>query len=133
MTGWVRKSVLGVVLGMSVMASSSVRAQQAVTTFDGAYDTTSTADPQNAIQCSVAGGPLTVTVKDGKTPGPDRIPVSIGPDGMGESSGKLLMGGTVTLPFKIVYRFAGNSVDIDLTVTLRSQGVCIYHRHGAKK
>ena len=59
--------------------------------------------------------------------------MAIGPDGMGESSGKLLMGGTLTLPYKVTYRFAGNSVAIDLTVTRVSQGVCIYHRHGTKK
>jgi hypothetical protein len=133
MVGWTKASALGVVLGMSVVATTAVRAQQPVTTFDGSYDTTATPDPQNAMQCSQVASSLTIVVKDGKVLGPDQRPVDIGPNGMGESSGRLLMGRTVNLPFKAVYRFTANTVNIDLTVTRMSSGVCIYHRHGTKK
>jgi hypothetical protein len=133
MVGGTKASALGVILAMSVAAIPAVRAQQPVTIFDGSYETTSTADPQNQIQCGPGAGPLTIVVKDGKAPGPDRVPVDIGPNGTGQSNGRLSMDGAVTVPFKIVYHFTGNTVAIDLTVTRLSSGVCIYHRHGTKK
>jgi hypothetical protein len=124
---------LGAICCFAVVASQYAVAQQPVTTFDGVYDSTSTADPQNAIQCGAAGGAFAINVKNGQFPGPDRNVVTIGPDGAAEANGRLLMGGSLTLPFKSVYRFAATGVDSDLTVTRLSSGVCIYHRHGTKR
>jgi hypothetical protein len=138
MNRWRRQSILGAVLatcllGICLTAGVSVRAQQPVTTFDGVYDSTSVADPQNAIQCGPASGALAIVVKNGQFVGPDRKMVDVGPNGVAESDGRILLGGTATVPYKAVYRFAATSMDGDLTVTRLSSGVCIYHRRGTKR
>lgn len=126
-------AALGAICCFAVVASQYAVAQQPVTTFDGVYDSTATADPQNGIQCGPGAGALAITVKNGQVAGPDRNMVTVGSNGVAELDGRLLMGGTVTLPYKLVYRFAATSMDSDLTVTRLSSGVCIYHRHGTKR
>lgn len=133
MNGWSRPSVFAVAVCLGIAAIPSARAQQPVTTFDGIYDTTGSSDPQNAIQCSLGANALAITVKDGKLVGPDHRPVAVGPDGVAESDGKLLLGGSVNLPYKAVYHFNGTTMDSELTVTRISGGSCIYHRHGTKR
>jgi hypothetical protein len=133
MNGWNRPSVFAVAACLGIATTSSARAQQPVTTFDGAYDSTGSADPQNAIQCGPSAGAYAIIVKNGKLSGPDHKLVDIGPDGVAESDGRLLLGGTVTVPYKAVYHFNGSAVDSELTVTRLSSGVCIYHRHGTKR
>lgn len=122
-------SAIAVCLG--VAAVSPAWAQ--VTTFDGVYDTVGKADPQNPIACNqnVQNYPLKVT--NGSVNGPDRNPVTIGPNGAAEENGRLLIASQLTTPFKITYHFAGNGFDSDLVVDLPRGGQCIYHRHGTKR
>jgi hypothetical protein len=133
MNGWSRPSVFAVAVCLGIAAVPSARAQQPVAAFDGVYDSTGSADPQNAIQCGLGAGAIAITVKNGKLAGPDSKPVDIGPNGVAESDGKLLLGGSVTVPYKAVYHFNGSTMDGALTVTRMSGGSCIYHRHGTKR
>ncbi len=131
MHGIRRPSALVIATCLGVTAASAARAQ--TTAYDGVYDTTGTADPQNGVQCNqnVAAYPL--TVKNGTFSGLDHNPVTIGPNGVAESTGKYLVGGSLSLPYKASYHFSANALDSDLSVVRTNGEPCVYHRHGKKR